>query len=383
MGVTLFSDGTNQYYRITKRWGDKDHQYYVRVGKNKERALKEALAIEARLDQAARAHAGVKDLTGENYIHHDGSIVGVALGFRQRAGRLPNIEFKVRVAATGKPVRFSTVSLNKYEFDDAFMIVIATVAKLRDIQKGSEAYLRLIGTKAYYVTQFAVMNEEMRGAAKGAKKDVTVKTLVKTDKAQKNTTQKKTKTPKATKVSSTLSAATTQKVAKNTTKVKEKARASIKAPKATNAPSKLAKQPSVAVAKSAKKVKQTEKHTAKTSESAAKNTVNLSEPPVHNSRTAIAKKAKRKTPVVTEKKLPKSAKANAEVISSELAEPTIPLTAAQAPIEIINPVAEEKQAAQATAINAERTKKAAADDWEEMLSREVQRFMQRKGIVRG
>ncbi|HET8708361.1 MAG TPA: hypothetical protein VFM46_18785, partial [Pseudomonadales bacterium] len=181
MGVTLFSDGTNQYYRITKRWGDKDHQYYVRVGKSKERALKEALAIEARLEQAARAHASVKDLTGENFIHNDGSIVGVALGFRQRAGRVPNIEFKVRVAAPGKPVRFSTVSLNKYDFDEAFTKVVETVAELRDVQTGSEAYGRLVGAKAFYVSQFVAMNKELR-AAKGGKKAAVSKSTSRTAK---------------------------------------------------------------------------------------------------------------------------------------------------------------------------------------------------------
>jgi len=334
MGVTLFTDGTNQYYRITKRWGDKDHQYYVRVGKSKERALKEALAIEARLEQAARAHASVKALTGENLIHTDGSIVGVALGFRQRSGRTPNIEFKVRVAARGKPVRFSTVSLNKYDFDAAFQRVIETVVAMRDVQKGSEAYSRLLAAKAYYAAQLAAMNKTLRNG-KAAKKTASVKRAASekapAKPAKKVASAKKTKTVEKSKSAKakTPAAKPSKNVAKKTTASK---------------PAKKTAVPSVKTVRQQKtKVKPAaEVKPAKVKPAAAQSTVAADLLP--------PKKAKRKQPAAS----------HAEAVKAKRAvEAAVPAKSVDAP------------------------KKASTDDWEEILSKEVQRFMQRKGIVRG
>lgn len=377
MGVTLFSDGTNQYYRITKRWGDKDHQYYVRVGKSKERALKEALAIEARLEQAARAHASVKDLTGENFIHNDGSIVGVALGFRQREGRVPNIEFKVRVAAEGKPVRFSTVSLNKYDFEAAFLKVIDTVAELRDVQKGSEAYSRLLATKSYYTSQFAAMNKELRGN-KSNKASKPAKT------SKKSPVKARTSTAKASKEASSkrVSAKTVVAKAKPAANTKTHAKKSKSAAKVSITKSAAAKPKMVAKPVAQKPAPKTSVPVVKKVRQ-AKASVKVDAPVAAAKPKATAAKVKVTAETSAPKKATRKLPAAKKVAEKAVEAPAVPVAEKVKTAAIPTPPAETVSAATPAIGGVERPKKSSTDDWEEMLSKEVQRFMQRKGIVRG
>ncbi|MCG8316887.1 MAG: hypothetical protein MI976_27025 [Pseudomonadales bacterium] len=163
MGITILRDGDREYYRVTKAWDGKETQKYVRIGRNKEKALRLARALEESLGQRQAASKQRKKLQGEGVIHEDGRIVGLQLVNRTRAGRKPWQEFKIRVKEPDKPAKFKTVSVTAHGLKKAFRLSVERICELRDIPFSSELYKRMLEAYEQYVIDALAINANLVG----------------------------------------------------------------------------------------------------------------------------------------------------------------------------------------------------------------------------
>jgi hypothetical protein len=151
MGITVFkdsSDSSRTYLRVTRAINGKEQQRYVRVaGKSKtamQKAMAEAKEIDLRLQQWQKAVRHLMAMQGESLIHDDGTIVGLQLQRREREGRKPATEFKIRVKLADKPPYFKSVSVDKYGFENAFRMSVERICELRDLAKDTEAHEKML-----------------------------------------------------------------------------------------------------------------------------------------------------------------------------------------------------------------------------------------------
>lgn len=163
MGITILRDGDREYYRVTKAWDGKETQKYVRIGRNKEKALKLAKALEESLGQRQAASKQRKKLQGEGIIHEDGRVVGLQLVNRTREGRKPWQEFKIRVKEPGKAAKFKTVSVTAHGLKKAFELSVKRICELRDIPLSSELHKRMLESYAEYMIDAAAINANLQG----------------------------------------------------------------------------------------------------------------------------------------------------------------------------------------------------------------------------
>lgn len=163
MGITILRDGDREYYRVTKAWDGKETQKYVRIGRNKEKALKLAKALEESLGQRQAASKQRKKLQGEGIIHEDGRVVGLQLVNRTREGRKPWQEFKIRVKEPGKAAKFKTVSVTAHGLKKAFELSIERICQLRDIELNSELHKRMLGSYVEYLVDASAINANLDG----------------------------------------------------------------------------------------------------------------------------------------------------------------------------------------------------------------------------
>ena len=151
MGITVLKDGSREYYRITKAWDGREIQKYVRIGKDRKRAEREARALQESLDQRYKAHLGLKALRGEGVVHEDGRVVGLQIQSRSRAGRKDWQEFKIRIKLPDKPAKHKTVSVGAHGIEKAFDIAIERICDIRNIEIGSDPYKKMMLAKALYL----------------------------------------------------------------------------------------------------------------------------------------------------------------------------------------------------------------------------------------
>ena len=163
MGITILRDGDREYYRVTKAWDGKETQKYVRIGRNKEKALRMAKALEESLGQRQAASKQRKKLQGEGVIHEDGRIVGLQLVNRTREGRKPWQEFKIRVKEPNKPARFKTVSVTAHGLRKAFQLSVERICSLRDIPVNSELHKRMLEAYEEYLVDAAAIQANLAG----------------------------------------------------------------------------------------------------------------------------------------------------------------------------------------------------------------------------
>ncbi|MDX1692308.1 MAG: hypothetical protein R3208_01010 [Ketobacteraceae bacterium] len=163
MGITILRDGDREYYRVTKAWDGKETQKYVRIGRNREKALRMARALEESLGQRQAASKQRKKLQGEGVIHEDGRIVGLQLVNRTREGRKPWQEFKIRVKEAGKPARFKTVSVTAHGLKKAFQLSVERICELRDIPLNSELHKRMLNAYEAYLVDAAAIQANLVG----------------------------------------------------------------------------------------------------------------------------------------------------------------------------------------------------------------------------
>ncbi|OUS26703.1 hypothetical protein A9Q99_15870 [Gammaproteobacteria bacterium 45_16_T64] len=151
MGITVLKDGSREYYRITKAWDGKEIQKYVRIGKDRKRAEREAKALQESLDQRYKAHLELKALRGEGVVHDDGRVVGLQIQSRSRAGRKDWQEFKIRIKLPDKPAKHKTVSVGAHGIEKAFDIAIERICDIRNIEVGSDPYKKMMMAKPLYM----------------------------------------------------------------------------------------------------------------------------------------------------------------------------------------------------------------------------------------
>lgn len=150
MGITLHQDGDREYYRVTKAWNGKEIQKYIRIGRNRDAALRRARQVEESLAQRQRAALALKRLDGAGILHADGRITGLQLLYRTREGRTPWLEFKLRVKEPGKSVQFRTVSISAHGFVNAFSLAVDNLCTLRGLSQQSELVARMQATQSRY-----------------------------------------------------------------------------------------------------------------------------------------------------------------------------------------------------------------------------------------
>lgn len=157
MGITVFKDNADSsrtYLRITRAINGKEQQRYVRINGSTKTAMQEAMTEARKIDeqlkdwQEEERHS--KALKGESLVHEDGTIVGLQLQRREREGRKPATEFKIRVKLPDQPAVFKSVSVDRYGFDEAFKKSIERICELRDLGLESEAYQRMAACSDSY-----------------------------------------------------------------------------------------------------------------------------------------------------------------------------------------------------------------------------------------
>ena len=151
MGITVLKDGSREYYRITKAWDGKEIQKYVRIGKDRKRAEKEAIALQESLDQRYKAHVELKALRGDGVVHDDGRVVGLQIQSRSRAGRKDWQEFKIRIKLPDKPAKHKTVSVGAHGIEKAFDIAIERICNIRNIELNSDPHKKMLLAKPIYM----------------------------------------------------------------------------------------------------------------------------------------------------------------------------------------------------------------------------------------
>jgi len=153
MGITVLKDGCREYFRITKAWEGKEIQKYVRIGKDRKKAEKQAMALDATLAQRFKAHQILRQMRGDGVLHDDGRVVGLQLQKRTRKGRKDWQEFKIRIKLPDMPAKHKTVSIGAHGIDKAFDIAVERICELRDIELGSELHQQMMSAKDFYVAE--------------------------------------------------------------------------------------------------------------------------------------------------------------------------------------------------------------------------------------
>ncbi len=167
MGITVFKDNADSsrtYLRITRAINGKEQQRYVRVNGSSKAAMQKAMAeakkIDQRLQEWQKAVRQLMAINGESLVHEDGTIVGLQLQKRNRDGRKPATEFKIRVKIHDKPPIFKSVSVDRYGFEEAFARSVARICELRDLGTDSEAYQRMLGCIDAYREKYEAQEDE-------------------------------------------------------------------------------------------------------------------------------------------------------------------------------------------------------------------------------
>jgi len=153
MGITVLKDGCREYFRITKAWEGKEIQKYVRIGKDRKKAEKEAVALDATLAQRFKAHQMLRQMRGDGVLHEDGRVVGLQLQKRTRKGRKDWQEFKIRIKLPDMPAKHKTVSIGAHGIDKAFDLAVVRICALRDIELNSELHQQMMSAKDFYVSE--------------------------------------------------------------------------------------------------------------------------------------------------------------------------------------------------------------------------------------
>jgi len=163
MGITLFSDGSNEYFRITKTWGRKERQFYVRIGDDKKGALREAETILGSLEKESEDYYrknprhGMRPLS---FRHEDGSILGLTLQWMVRDERTPTLEFKIRALQNDGSIKWGSVSLGSRSFEEGFKLAVAKVCELNGIPKGSPVYRGMMKAKECYARKYKELADD-------------------------------------------------------------------------------------------------------------------------------------------------------------------------------------------------------------------------------
>ena len=151
MSITLFKDGTREYFRITRAWDGKEHQDYVRIEKNREKAYQKALEIDNRLKKGQDAFLLRQQISAERYFHNDGKIVGLSKVYNRRKGRTPAWEFKLRIKVPNeKRARFTTISIDRHGIDKAFSLAIDKICEWNGLDRHSDIRKSLLLARKHY-----------------------------------------------------------------------------------------------------------------------------------------------------------------------------------------------------------------------------------------
>ena len=270
MGVTVFND---KYVRVTRAWNKQETQIYVPIKKSLKAAIKEAEAIDRKLEEEQNAWLAEVEKTGERYFHDGGRIVGLRIVTRHRDGRKPSneITLRVKVPNRDKPF-FSNVSLDKHGFDQAFKLAVDKICEWNKLDAKSAIRQKLLGAAAVHKGDFGALTgkpaksaKPAKAAAKPAKKAAKVaskpaakpaKPAAKPAKAAAKPAKAAAKPVKASAKPAKAAKPAAKKAAKPAAKPAAKAgKPAAKAAKATAKPAKKAAKPAAKPAKKAGKGK--------------------------------------------------------------------------------------------------------------------------------
>ena len=185
MSITLFKDGTREYYRITRAWGGNEHQDYVRIENDPAKAYEKALEIDNRLKTAQNAFFLRQQISEERYFHADGKIVGLSKVLNQRKGRTPAWEFKLRIKVPNeKSPRFTTISIDKHGVDKAFSLAVDKICEWNGLDRHSDIRKSLLLARECYTGQAdekALIEQKNKAAVQSKKEISSVESNLKKD----------------------------------------------------------------------------------------------------------------------------------------------------------------------------------------------------------
>lgn len=151
MAITLHPPQNPCRFRVTRTWKGREYQYYIPIGKNLEKARKDAERLDESLAQRQRAYLLWRQLEGLHVLHPDGRIIGLWRQQRLREGRKPTDAFKIRLAIDGQGQVFKDFEINtRRSYDAAFLASVDFIADLRNVARDSALYQRMLAAKSLY-----------------------------------------------------------------------------------------------------------------------------------------------------------------------------------------------------------------------------------------
>ena len=151
-----------EYYRICRTWDRKriEVQRYVRIGrtaKEKKQSLLEAQAIDETLKQRQISDRLLKGHNGELYFHDTGKVVGINRVFQKYSGSdRDEHKFTIRFnpklinKKSEKPIRMSSVSIDKHGLRSAYELAVQKLAKFADIEDNKPLIKLMLESFKYY-----------------------------------------------------------------------------------------------------------------------------------------------------------------------------------------------------------------------------------------
>ncbi len=154
MGVKLHPKKNPTCYRIYRAWGGKEHQRYVPLNGNPERARKEAEEIDAKLKQSQDAYKLRMTLARNSLFHENGQVIGLSRVICHREGRSSSEQFKLRIKIPAKDsLHFTTISIDHHGFDKAYAMAVERICEWRGIGRYAEERRRLMAAKSLYIDE--------------------------------------------------------------------------------------------------------------------------------------------------------------------------------------------------------------------------------------
>lgn len=151
MGITLHPPENPQRFRVTRTWKKMAFQAYVPIGRDLAKAQKEAQLLDAKLAERQRAYLLRKEVEGLHVMHPNGKIVGLLRQQRHRQGRHIIDAFRIRLVVDGKGTVNKEFEINsRRTVDEAFIQSVDFIAQLREVEKNSSLYRRMLASKPLY-----------------------------------------------------------------------------------------------------------------------------------------------------------------------------------------------------------------------------------------
>lgn len=176
MAVTLHPPDNPKRFRITRTWKGTEHQRFVPIGKDINKARKLAEELDASLAQRQRAYHLRREMEGLNVLRPGGGIIGVQHEIIRRSDRKPFARFHCKFEQNGEVIFKDFVINATRSFDEAFQLAVEFIADKRGVDKDSAVFQRMMDSKSHY-QKLGLLLHDQKALAQASDDDAWVRKL--------------------------------------------------------------------------------------------------------------------------------------------------------------------------------------------------------------